>query len=199
MDQQGAQAALDHGLGIVGVEARSFVEEEQISQAVPHDHLVEGAQEQLAGLRGAHPHLQAVARGIVEEEQRHSAQTRRAGAEMLAVGEHALHALGILPAPRVCPHACAVAAASAGPSAGTRATRWCDRSSGRPGRCRVRVRGAPVPAPRRADHTASRCAGRRPAPRSVPVRSWYGYAAAAPGRRACRSPRPRASVAGYAR
>ena len=101
MDQQGAQAALDHGLGIVGVEARSFVEEEQISQAVPHDHLVEGAQEQLAGLRGAHPHLQAVARGIVDEEQRHPAQTRRAGAEMLAVGEHALHALGILPAPRV--------------------------------------------------------------------------------------------------
>ena len=57
---------------------------------MPHDHLVEGAQEQLAGLRGAHPHLQAVARGIVEEEQRHSAQTRRAGAQMLAVGEHAL-------------------------------------------------------------------------------------------------------------
>ena len=134
VDQQRVQAALDHGLGVLGDEARALVEEEQISEAVPHDHLVEGAQEQLAGLRGAHQHLQAVARGIVDEEHRHPAQTRRAGAEMLAVGEHALHALGILPAPRVALTLVrSPALRSAGPSAGTRATRWCDRSSGRPG------------------------------------------------------------------
>ena len=48
-----AQAALDHGLGVLGDEARALVEEEQINEAVPHDHLVEGAQEQLAGLRGS--------------------------------------------------------------------------------------------------------------------------------------------------
>ena len=100
VDQQAAQAALDHGHGIEGDEARSFVEEEKISQAMPHDHLV-SAREQLAGLRGAHQHLQAVTGGVVEEEQRHPAQTRRAGTEMLAVGEHALHALHIAPAPHV--------------------------------------------------------------------------------------------------
>ena len=101
VDQQGAQSALDHGQGVLGDEARAFVQVVQIRKAVVHDHLVEGTQEQFAGLCRAHQHLQAVAGGIVEEEQRHPPQTRRAGAEMGAVGKHALHALGIPPAPRV--------------------------------------------------------------------------------------------------
>ena len=101
MDEQGAQSTLDHGQGVVGDESRPFVEEVQVSQAVPRDHLVEATQEQLAGLGSAHQHAQAVARGIVEQEQRDPAQARCAGAEVLAVSEHALHALGIAPAPHV--------------------------------------------------------------------------------------------------
>ena len=80
-----------------------FVQVVQIRAAVVHDHFVEAAQERFAGLRGAHHRLEAVAGGIVEEEQRAPAQAqpRRAGAEVLAVGEHALHALGVAPAPGV--------------------------------------------------------------------------------------------------
>ena len=101
VDQQGAQTALHHGQGVLGDEARTLVQVVQIRAAVVHDHFVEAAQEQCAGLRGAHHHRKAVAGGIVDEEQRDPAQPRRAGAEVLAVGEHALHALGVAPTPGV--------------------------------------------------------------------------------------------------
>ena len=101
VDQQGVQAALNHRRRVVGDEARPVVQKEQISEPVAHDHVVEAAQEQCAGLRSAHHDVQAVTSGVVEEEQRHPAQPRRAGAEVLAVGEHALHALGVAPAPQV--------------------------------------------------------------------------------------------------
>ena len=41
--------------------------------------------------------MQHIADGVVEEEQRHAAQALEAGAKVLAVGQHALHALRIAP------------------------------------------------------------------------------------------------------
>ena len=65
------------------------------------DQLVKTVQEEERRLRRPYAYVQAVAGGVVEEEEGDPLGAGPAGAEVLAVAQHALHTVHIAPAPHV--------------------------------------------------------------------------------------------------
>ena len=100
MNEPDAQARHDRG-GVLGDEAWAVVHEQGPEEAVTLDKPVQAVEEKAGTLGGADDHLQAHARGIVEEVQRHSPGALDACAEVLAVAKDHQHAVGVREPPHV--------------------------------------------------------------------------------------------------
>jgi hypothetical protein len=93
--------AVASGGGVVGAEARTAIEKQDVHEPEPPEDDVQAAQEQLRGLVGTYHDAEREPGGVVEEEHGHALAAPNPGAEVLVVGEHHHHAVRIGESPPI--------------------------------------------------------------------------------------------------
>ena len=92
---EGPFEILDDVVGVEGDESWTAIEVERVHEPVATDQLVQALEEELGRLRGPDPDEEPEPGRVVEDEQRHAPSSSRSRPEVVAVGQHHLHAMGV--------------------------------------------------------------------------------------------------------